>query len=192
MHHVAYEVGSDLRTPSSCPARRRGRRWSTRSPAGLRRAAGRVRPSRIGSRRSGGGRCAWLRPVRLEIGFQGGQVMGCMSPSRTPTRSSGTEDEGRPVCELRGEDGRFLVVLCQVLYVKRYAREAASASPSRVPGGPRGRDRRAAPVRQDDAVQRADAGRCRHPHDARSQTSAWPRSPTIGSPTWQRSTARRR
>ena len=28
------------------------------------------------------------------------------------------------VCELRGEDGRFLVVLSQVLYVKRYAREA--------------------------------------------------------------------
>jgi hypothetical protein len=28
------------------------------------------------------------------------------------------------VCELHGEDGRFLVVLSQVLYVKRYAREA--------------------------------------------------------------------
>jgi hypothetical protein len=28
------------------------------------------------------------------------------------------------VCELRGEDGAFLVVLGRVLYVKRYAREA--------------------------------------------------------------------
>ena len=28
------------------------------------------------------------------------------------------------VCELRGEDGVFLVVLGRVLYVKRYAREA--------------------------------------------------------------------
>ena len=28
------------------------------------------------------------------------------------------------VCELHAEDGRFLVVLSQVHYVKRYAREA--------------------------------------------------------------------
>jgi hypothetical protein len=37
------------------------------------------------------------------------------------TALRGREDT---VCELSAEDGRFLVVLARVLYVKRYARES--------------------------------------------------------------------
>ena len=62
---------------------------------------------------------------RVEIGFQGGEVVSM----RVPVEDADALDKALraredAVCELRGEDGRFLVVLSQVLYVKRYAREA--------------------------------------------------------------------
>jgi hypothetical protein len=64
-------------------------------------------------------------PARVEIGFQSGDVLSVRVPAED---ADGLEAALRTredaVCELRGEDGRFLVVLSQVLYVKRYAREA--------------------------------------------------------------------
>ena len=63
--------------------------------------------------------------VRIEIGFQGGDVVSMRVPM---TDADGLDQALRArddtVCELRGEDGVFLVVLGRVLYVKRYAREA--------------------------------------------------------------------
>jgi hypothetical protein len=63
--------------------------------------------------------------ARVEIGFQSGDVVSMRVPledaDALDTALRSREDA---VCELRGEDGRFLVVLSQVLYVKRYAREA--------------------------------------------------------------------
>jgi hypothetical protein len=63
--------------------------------------------------------------ARVEIGFQSGDVVSMRVPvedaDALDTALRSREDV---VCELRGEDGRFLVVLSQVLYVKRYAREA--------------------------------------------------------------------
>jgi len=63
--------------------------------------------------------------ARVEIGFQSGDVVSMRVPvedaDALETALRSREDA---VCELRGEDGRFLVVLSQVLYVKRYAREA--------------------------------------------------------------------
>jgi hypothetical protein len=63
--------------------------------------------------------------ARVEIGFLGGDVLAMRVPVEDADAldaSLKTRDDA--VCELRGEDGRFLVVLSQVLYVKRYAREA--------------------------------------------------------------------
>ena len=63
--------------------------------------------------------------VRIEIGFQGGDVLSMRAPVDDVDaldRALRARDDG--VCELRGEDGLFLVVLGHVLYVKRYAREA--------------------------------------------------------------------
>ena len=92
------------------------------------------------------------------------------------------------VCELRGEDGRFLVVLSQVHYVKRYAREARVGFPSRrAPWASRsgssayrGRARRPS--------QRADASRALQ-RTMRRRTWAWRRSPILGWPTSRGSTA---
>ena len=63
--------------------------------------------------------------ARVEIGFQGGDVLSIRVPVEDADALDAalrTRDDA--VCELRGEDGRFLVALSQVHYVKRYAREA--------------------------------------------------------------------
>lgn len=63
--------------------------------------------------------------VRIEIGFQGGEVLAARVPvadaDALEERLRAREDA---VCELSADEGRFLVVLSRVLYVKRYAREA--------------------------------------------------------------------
>ena len=62
--------------------------------------------------------------VRIEIGFQGGDVLSMRVPvddADALERALRARDD--TVCELHGEDGVFLVVLERVLYVKRYARE---------------------------------------------------------------------
>ena len=63
--------------------------------------------------------------VRVEIGFQGGEVLSARVPAADADaleeRLRAREDA---VCELNADDGRFLVVLSRVLYMKRYAREA--------------------------------------------------------------------
>jgi len=63
--------------------------------------------------------------ARIEIGFQGGDVLSMRVPVEDADaldRALHARDD--TVCELRGEEGVFLVVLGRVLYVKRYAREA--------------------------------------------------------------------
>lgn len=63
--------------------------------------------------------------VRVDVGFQGGEVLSARVPLAD---ADGLEQRLRErddtVCELRAEDGRFLVAVSRVLYVKRYAREA--------------------------------------------------------------------
>jgi hypothetical protein len=64
-------------------------------------------------------------PARVEIGFQSGDVLSVRVPAEdADALEAALRTREDAVCELRGEDGRFLVVLGQVLYVKRYAREA--------------------------------------------------------------------
>jgi hypothetical protein len=68
--------------------------------------------------------------VRIEIAFDGGQIMGALV---TPA-SADTLEEALGSAELRAgtgdaalsldaEDGRYTIALQRVVYVKRYARE---------------------------------------------------------------------
>ena len=64
-------------------------------------------------------------PARVEIGFHGGDVLSVRVPVEdADALDAALRARDDVVCELRAEDGLFLVVLSQVLYVKRYAREA--------------------------------------------------------------------
>ena len=63
--------------------------------------------------------------ARVEIGFQSGDVLSVRIPvSDADALDAALRAREDAVCELIAEDGRFLVVLAKVLYVKRYAREA--------------------------------------------------------------------
>ena len=63
--------------------------------------------------------------ARVEIGFQGGDVLSVRVPvADADALDAALRAREDGVCELSAEDGRFLVVLAMVLYVKRYAREA--------------------------------------------------------------------
>jgi hypothetical protein len=63
--------------------------------------------------------------VRVEIGFRGGEVLAARVAAKD---ADALEDQLRArddaVVQLETQDARFLVVLAQVLFVKRYAREA--------------------------------------------------------------------
>jgi hypothetical protein len=63
--------------------------------------------------------------VRIEIGLHGGDVLTARVSLADADR---LEDHLRKredaVVEVTAQDARFLVVLAQVLYVKRYARES--------------------------------------------------------------------
>jgi hypothetical protein len=63
--------------------------------------------------------------ARIEIGFQGGDVLSVRVPvADADAFDAALRAREDVVCELTAEDGRFLVVLSRVLYAKRYAREA--------------------------------------------------------------------
>ena len=63
--------------------------------------------------------------VRIEIGFDGGQIMGALvsSPAR-PTRSSARSARAPTALALEAEDGRYTIVARRIVYVKRFARES--------------------------------------------------------------------
>jgi len=63
--------------------------------------------------------------VRIEIGFDGGQVMGALVPVGTADeleRALGGSNDG--AFPLEAEDGRYTISLRRVVYVKRFTREA--------------------------------------------------------------------
>ena len=63
--------------------------------------------------------------VRIEIGFDGGQVMVALvdveAVQQLEERLSGA---GEGAVSLEAEDGRYIVPLRRIVYVKRFAREA--------------------------------------------------------------------
>jgi hypothetical protein len=63
--------------------------------------------------------------VRIEIGFDGGQVMGAVVETGTVDeleRSLGLSTDGAFAIE--SEDGRYTISLRRIVYVKRFTREA--------------------------------------------------------------------
>ena len=62
--------------------------------------------------------------IRIEVGFQGGDVLALRVPAaEADALDAALRARDDVVCELTAQDGRFLVVLERVLYVKRYSRE---------------------------------------------------------------------
>ena len=62
--------------------------------------------------------------VRIEIAFDGGQIMGAyveLSAADELERALGDGRDG--ALALEAEDGRYTVVLRRVVYVKRFSRE---------------------------------------------------------------------
>ena len=63
--------------------------------------------------------------VRIEIGFDGGQIMGAVVETGTVDeleRSLGQGTDGSFAVE--SEDGRYTISLRRIVYVKRFARES--------------------------------------------------------------------
>jgi hypothetical protein len=63
--------------------------------------------------------------VRIEIGFDGGQIMGAVVETGTVDeleRSLGQGTDGALAIE--SEDGRYTIALRRIVYVKRFTREA--------------------------------------------------------------------
>jgi hypothetical protein len=62
--------------------------------------------------------------TRIEIGFDGGQIMGAVVDSETVDRlerALASGEDGSLALDV--EDGRYTVALSRILYVKRFARE---------------------------------------------------------------------
>jgi hypothetical protein len=63
--------------------------------------------------------------TRIEIGFDGGQIMSAIVTAKSADALElavgGGSDE---TLNLDAEDGRYTVVLPRVVYIKRFAREA--------------------------------------------------------------------
>jgi hypothetical protein len=63
--------------------------------------------------------------VRIEIGFDGGQIMGAQVPTEDADRlERHLSASGNGTVEIELEDGRCVVVLSRVLYIKRFAKES--------------------------------------------------------------------
>jgi hypothetical protein len=63
--------------------------------------------------------------VRIEVGFEGGTVVGAHVPVGDADALQRTlEARGQGAVELHTDDGTILVVCPRVLYVKRFSRES--------------------------------------------------------------------
>ncbi|MFL5925183.1 MAG: hypothetical protein ACJ74S_14645 [Gaiellaceae bacterium] len=62
--------------------------------------------------------------VRIEIGFDGGQIMGAYVELSAADELERALDGGRDgALALEAEDGRYTVALKRVVYLKRFSRE---------------------------------------------------------------------
>jgi hypothetical protein len=63
--------------------------------------------------------------VRIEVGFDGGQIMGATVQAPNADELEQALSNGRDgTILLDADDGRYTVVLGRVVYVKRYPRES--------------------------------------------------------------------
>jgi len=62
---------------------------------------------------------------RIEVGFDGGQIMSALVTDESAEELEAAVGDGRAgTIALDTQDGRYTVVLARVMYVKRFAREA--------------------------------------------------------------------
>ena len=62
--------------------------------------------------------------VRIEVGFDGGQIMSALvAPDQAEALERKLAAGGDGVVELEAEDGRYTVVAQRIVYLKRFARE---------------------------------------------------------------------
>jgi hypothetical protein len=62
--------------------------------------------------------------ARIEIGFDGGQIMGALvSASSIDELEQQLAGRGEGTLVLEADDGRYTVALGRIVYVKRFARE---------------------------------------------------------------------
>jgi hypothetical protein len=63
--------------------------------------------------------------VRIEIAFDGGQITGALVATKSADELERALGEGKDgTVALEASDGRYLVPLNRVVYVKRFARES--------------------------------------------------------------------
>jgi hypothetical protein len=62
--------------------------------------------------------------IRVELGFDGGQVLSTLATPASVDELERELGKGDGVVTLDAADGRFLVALGKVVYVKRHARES--------------------------------------------------------------------
>ncbi len=62
--------------------------------------------------------------VRLQIAFEGGQVVAALVPVEVADGLQAALAHGSPVYELESEDGTYVVAIAKVVYVRRTARES--------------------------------------------------------------------
>ena len=63
--------------------------------------------------------------VRIEVGFDGGQIMAALVEASSAERLEQALAAGENgALSLDVEDGRYMIALARVVYVKRFARES--------------------------------------------------------------------
>jgi molybdopterin-binding protein len=63
--------------------------------------------------------------VRVELGFDGGQIMGALVTVESADSLERALADGREVVHaLDANDGRYTVVVGRIVYLKRFARES--------------------------------------------------------------------
>ena len=64
--------------------------------------------------------------VRIEVGFDGGQIMSALvTVEGAESLERALREEGAPLIAIDANDGRYTIVLRRVVYLKRFGRESA-------------------------------------------------------------------
>ena len=61
--------------------------------------------------------------VRIEVGFEGGQVMSAFVETENADALEDALESGVGTFQIEAENGRYTLALARIVYVKRFARE---------------------------------------------------------------------
>jgi hypothetical protein len=63
--------------------------------------------------------------VRIEVGFDGGQIMSALvTVEGAEQLERALREEGPPLVAIDANDGRYTIVMRRIVYLKRFARES--------------------------------------------------------------------